>query len=215
VPLGYDVRDRQLVVNREEAETVKKIYENYLELGSVGLLKRGLDEPGIVSKTRVSKKGNRSGGRCFSRGALYELLSNPIYIGEIRHSKERHPGQHEPIVDRELWEKVQKHLLDYATQRRQRPTEAPPSPLAGKLFDENGKPLYAQGAAKGQRRSGYYVSRQLVSRSAKQPSRGWRGTRFARCSRPHCTLSAPYRRYRPVKPQYAWPALGILYQLRN
>jgi site-specific DNA recombinase len=60
-----------------------------------------------VSKIRVSRKGNRSGGQSFSRGALYELLSNPIYIGEIRHKQERHLGQHEAILDRKLWPSVQ------------------------------------------------------------------------------------------------------------
>ena len=94
--LGYDVRERRLVVNPTEAATVRQIFERYLELGSVRLLKEDLDRRGIVSKIRVSKSGTRSGGRSFSRGALYKLLSNPIYIGEIRHRKERHPGQHEP-----------------------------------------------------------------------------------------------------------------------
>lgn len=68
---------------------------------------------------RMSKGGTRSGGRSFSRGALYKLLSNPVYIGEIRHRKERHPGQHEPIVDRELWETTQRQLCDHAAHRRE------------------------------------------------------------------------------------------------
>src|SRR6201984_2593313 len=91
VLLGYEVCDRRLVVNRPEAVTVKHIYERYLELGSVRLLRNDLKRREIVSKVRVSKNGLRSGGRQFSRGALYELLSNPIYLGEIRHKKERHP----------------------------------------------------------------------------------------------------------------------------
>ena len=103
-PLGYDVRERRLVVNPTEAETVRYIYQRYLELGCVRQLSRELAERGIVSKVRVSKKGIRSGGCRFSRGALYELLSNPIHIGEIRHKQERYPGQHEAIVPRELWE---------------------------------------------------------------------------------------------------------------
>jgi hypothetical protein len=93
---------------------------------------------GVVSKIRVSRKGIRSGGRSFSRGALYELLSNPIYIGEIRHKQERHPGQHEAILERELWEKVQQCLLDRAARTPEPQTKAPPSPLAGKVFDETG-----------------------------------------------------------------------------
>src|SRR5262249_23049358 len=135
--LGYDVRERRLVVNRTEAATVKHIYERYLELSSVRLLKNELVEREIVSKVRVSKNGVRSGGKEFSRGALYELLSNPIYLGEIRHKKERHPGQHEAILSRGLWEKVQRRLCDQAATHRTRPTKAAPSPLAGKLFDEN------------------------------------------------------------------------------
>ena len=97
-PLGYDVRERRLVVNQTEANTVRYIYERYLELGCVRQLSRELDERGIVSKVRISKKGIKSGGCRFSRGALYELLANPIHIGEIRHKHERYPGQHEATV---------------------------------------------------------------------------------------------------------------------
>ena len=172
--LGYDIRDRRLVVNRPEAATVKHIYERYLELGSVRLLKNELERRKIVSKVRVSKNGVRSGGRQFSRGALYELLSNPLYLGEIRHKKERHPGRHPAIVSRELWEKVQRRLCDQAATHRERPTKAPPSPLAGKLFDEHGEPLYVQGAVKGVRHYRYYVSRGLVRGSEQDDRRGWR-----------------------------------------
>ncbi len=139
-PLGYDVRDHKLVINPAEAATVKHIYERYLELGSVRLLRGDLERHGIISKVRVSKNGVRSGGRQFSRGALYELLSNPIYLGEIRHKKERHPGQHEPILGRELWEKVQRRLRDQAATHRERPTKAPPSPLAGNCSTKAASP---------------------------------------------------------------------------
>ena len=150
-PLGYDVHDRRLVINRTEATTVKRIYERYLELGSVQVLRNDLVRREVVSKVRVSKNGVRSGGQQFSRGALYQMLSNPIYLGEIRHKEERHPGQHQPIVSREMWEKVQQRLCDQAAKHRERPTKAPSSPLAGKLFDENREPLYVQGAVKGMR----------------------------------------------------------------
>ena len=121
VALGYDVSDHRLVINPAEAETVKGIFQRYLELRSVRLLKDDLDRRGIISKIRLSRNGNRSGGKAFSRGALYELLSNPVYIGEIRHRKERHPGQHEPIMDRELWERAQRQLRDQAARCRTRP----------------------------------------------------------------------------------------------
>jgi site-specific DNA recombinase len=172
--IGYDVRDRRLVVNQAEATTVRQIYQRYLEVGAVRELKKDLDRDGVVSKIRVSRKGIRSGGRSFSRGALYELLSNPIYIGEIRHKRERHPGQHEAILERELWEKVQQRLLDRAARTPEPQTKAPPSPLAGKVFDETGEPLYAQGAVRRGRRYRYYVSRALVRGSTSEGQRGWR-----------------------------------------
>lgn len=175
LPLGYDVRERRLVVNQDEARTVRHIFERYLELGSVRLLKKDLDRREIVSGTKVSKKGNRRGGKPFSRGALYCLLSNPIYLGEIRHKQECHPGQHEPVVNRELWEQVQERLRDQVARRDEgRKTEAPKSPLAGKLFDESGEPLYVQGAAKGKRRYRYYVSRKLVRGGSEDAEHGWR-----------------------------------------
>ena len=161
--LGYDARDRRLVVNQEESKLVRHIYKRYLELGSVRLLKHDLDRRGIVSKIRVSKNGRRSGGRSFSRGALYELLANPLYIGEIRHKKIRHPGQHEAIVDRQNWEKVQRLLRDQTARDGTPKIRAARNVLAGKLFDETGEPLYSTGA-KGRHggRYRYYVSRELV-----------------------------------------------------
>jgi DNA invertase Pin-like site-specific DNA recombinase len=100
LPLGYDVRERKLVVNHDEAQTVRGIFERYLELGSVRLLGNDLRQRGIVSSAKVSRNGNARGGKQFSRGALYHLLSNPIYLGEIRHKQERHPGQHEEYRQR-------------------------------------------------------------------------------------------------------------------
>jgi len=119
VPIGYDVIDRRLVVNKTEADTVREIFHRYLELGSVRLLMEDLNRRGIRSKVRVAKNGRRAGGNLFFRGALYGLLSNPIYIGEIRHKGVRHPGLHEPIVDRELWETVRSCCCE-ATRRHMR-----------------------------------------------------------------------------------------------
>jgi site-specific DNA recombinase len=173
-PLGYDVRDRRLVINDAEAARVIDIYKLYLGLGSVRLLKRDLDRRGVVSKVRVSRRGVRSGGRSFSRGALYELLANPIFLGEIRHKDERHPGQHAPILDRELWERVQQRLRDGTRRPGDAPLKAPISPLAGKVFDDAGEPLYVQSAATRGRHYRYYVSRALVRGTANNKQRGWR-----------------------------------------
>jgi site-specific DNA recombinase len=174
-PLGYDVMDRRLVVNTKEAEVVKLIYETYLQLGSVRHLKEHLERQGIISKVRTSKTGSRTGGCSFSRGALYELLANPLYIGEVRHKKERHPGQHEAILSRELWERVQQRLCDTAVRSGTGEPKCIPSPLAGKLFDEHGGGLTPSHTVKGGRRYRYYVSRNLIRSSAKG-KKGWRLT---------------------------------------
>src|SRR4051812_39878676 len=84
-PLGYEVRDRKLAIVPAEAETVRLIFRAYLKLESVRLLKQELDRAGVRSKERARRNGTPTGGQVFSRGALYTLLSNPIYIGEIAH----------------------------------------------------------------------------------------------------------------------------------
>jgi len=174
VPLGYDWCDRRLVVNDAEAPTVRLIFERYLKLRSVRLLKEALSRDGIVSKVRVSKKGNQSGGQPFGRGALYELLANPIYLGEIRHRKVRHLGQHQAVVDRAVWQQVQERLRKQAAHHRTLHAKGVSSPLAGKLFDENGEPLYACGANKIGRRYRYYVSRKVIQGSSEKTKTGWR-----------------------------------------
>jgi site-specific DNA recombinase len=175
IPMGYDLRERKLVVNHEESRVVKLIFERYLEIGSVRSLKNALEAHGVVSAVKVSKKGSRHGGKPFSRGALYHLLSNPIYVGEVKHKRDRHPGQHEPVISRELWNRVQERLRSGASRHEKRcETEPPQSPLAGKLFDERGEPLYVQGAAKGRRRYRYYVSRSLVRGESRDGEQTWR-----------------------------------------
>ena len=110
VPLGYEVRDRKLIVNAAEAESVRMIFRRYAELGSVALLKAELDLLGVVSKRREGAGGFLSGGTPFSRGALYLLLQNRLYRGEIAHKGNVYPGQHQAIVDAELWQIVQDRL---------------------------------------------------------------------------------------------------------
>jgi site-specific DNA recombinase len=174
VPIGYDAIDRRLVVNQAEAETVRAIFRRYLELGSVRLLMEDLNRRGIRSKVRVAKNGNRAGGNLFFRGALYGLLSNPIYIGEIRHKGIHHPGLHEPIVDRDLWDSTQLMLRSHAATHTPRTRKSAPSPLTGKLFDESGQSLTPSHAVKGERRYRYYVSRNLISGTPRSGPSGWR-----------------------------------------
>jgi site-specific DNA recombinase len=174
VPIGYDAIDRRLVVNQAEAETVREIFRRYLELGSVRLLMEDLNRRGIRSKVRVAKNGKRSGGNLFFRGALYGLLANPIYIGEIRHKGVRHPGLHESIVDRDLWDSTQLMLRSHAATHAPRARKSAASPLTGKLFDNSGQSLTPSHAVKGERRYRYYVSRNLINGKPDSGRGGWR-----------------------------------------
>jgi DNA invertase Pin-like site-specific DNA recombinase len=173
VPLGYDVRDRKLIINPNEAERVRLIFRRHAELGSVRRLKEALDHENIASKLRLKSDGKTSGGGRFSRGALYALLKNPIYIGEIPHKGVSHPGQHQPILDRRLWDRVQKRLEESGSAPRPRRNQDEPSPLAGKLFDERGERLVPSHTSKDGRRYRYYVSRHLVTGTGKH-QKGWR-----------------------------------------
>lgn len=157
LPLGYDTQDRKLVVNPEEAETVRHIFARYLELGSVRALKAELDAAGVRSKVRTSKTGNVSGGKSFSRGALYKVLSNRIYLGEIVHKDKSYPGEHDGIVDSELWESVQTLLNENAVDRRDGNNAKEPSLLTGLIFDEAGGPLTPSHANKQGIRYRYYI----------------------------------------------------------
>ncbi|MGI9492542.1 MAG: recombinase family protein, partial [Geminicoccaceae bacterium] len=161
-PLGYDIRDKKLVVNEAEADTARNIFETYLQLGSVHALERDLDERGIRSKQRITKSGRQSGGKCFSRGALFHLLRNRLYLGLIVHKGEAHPGLQSAIVSSELFEAVQ-HALDAQTRRHadcRNPVEH--APLTGRLFDADGQrmsPTFSYG--RGGKLYRYYVSAPL------------------------------------------------------
>jgi site-specific DNA recombinase len=173
-PLGYDGIDRELVINEPEAETVGLIFRRYLEVRSVAELKRSLDQDGIVSKRRRFSDGKTLGGVPFSRGALYQILRNRLYRGEIAHRGEIHKGNHRAIIDADLWHKVQDQLADQSQRKRVdtaveiNPSRVPsqgmpssPSPLIGLLFDQVGRRLTPSHARKNGKRYRYYVSAPL------------------------------------------------------
>ncbi len=126
------------------------------------------------SKLRVSSNGSRSGEKCFARGALYTLLRNPIYIGEVRHKGVRYPGQHQPIVERSVWDKTQELLRAHTVRSDGKPNASMPSPWICKLFDDNGERLTPSHAIKGKRRYRYYVSASLMKGAARKSGQGWR-----------------------------------------
>src|SRR5499433_3363480 len=126
-PLGYRVQDRKLVIIDSEAEIVRSIFCRYAELGSVRLLKAELDAQGRKSKSWTSATGRLIGGKPFSRGALYLMLRNRIYRGEIVHKGQSHPGEHTPVIDQPIWDTVQEQLAGNAAERTSGNHTAQPS----------------------------------------------------------------------------------------
>jgi DNA invertase Pin-like site-specific DNA recombinase len=174
VPLGYDVKDRKLIVNEIEAETVRMIFRRYAELGSVRALGHELDRIGIVSKRREGIGGILAGGNRFSRGALYTLLQNHLYRGEIAHHDKIYPGQHEAIIDAELWQLVQEKLSSNRQARVLGANAEEPSLFAGLIVDGNGQRMTPTHAVKKGRRYRYYVSTSLITGSRSDHAKGWR-----------------------------------------
>jgi hypothetical protein len=165
LPLGYDLPAegrRALVVNPDEAATVRLIFASYLELGSVSALERWLAERGIGSKQRTTRGGRLSGGRSFNRGALFYMLRNRTYLGMIVHRGKAYPGMHPAIVDAELFEAVQTRLDANQRRHAERRDRVARAPLTGRIFDVDGQPMspsFTYGRRKKLYR--YYVSASL------------------------------------------------------
>ena len=172
--LGYDVQNRKLVVNDEEAPTVLHIFRRYVQLRSVRTLQTELDAVGIRSKRRILADGTAYGGQKLSRGALYLMLQNRIYRGEITHKSSAYPGEHKAIVDKTLWDKVQAVLAENRVDRATRADSKYPSLLAGLAFDETGERLTPTHAVKKGTRYRYYVSKSLITGAAKDHAQGRR-----------------------------------------
>lgn len=174
VPLGYDVKDRKLVINENEASVVRNIFQRYVALGSVQLLRAELNCGGQTSKRRECRNPRLAGGRAFSRGALYTLLQNRIYRGEIVHGDKVYQGQHEPILDLELWQAVHDMLAGNRNNRLLAVDAAAPSLLAGLVFDADGERMTATHANKRGVRYRYYVSASLIEGKGTTKARGRR-----------------------------------------
>jgi site-specific DNA recombinase len=162
-PLGYRAQGGKLFVIESEAEIVRMIFRRYAALGSVRLLKEELEARGIKSKTWTSASGHLIGGKPFSRGALYLMLQNRLYRGEIVHKGQCHPGEHTPIFDQRLWDAVQAQLATNTAERNSGRRTPQPSLLAGILFDGDGNRMTPTHAAKKGARYRYYVSRPLIT----------------------------------------------------
>ncbi|WP_156677982.1 recombinase family protein [Sphingomonas profundi] len=159
VPLGYEVRDRKLIVNETEAELVRHIMRRYLVLPSVKALVEELAADGHRTKLQVRASGPHRGGCPFRRGTLYHLLANRIYLGEIVHHGVAHPGEHPAIVAQELWQQVQERLVARGPGMVTGRSGERRSLLVGLLHDGLGRAMTPSHATKGGRRYRYYVTR--------------------------------------------------------
>ncbi len=184
-PIGYVVKEKKLIIDPNGAETVKQIYAQYAELGSVRKLKEHLDDVGLLTKHRIRKDGPPSGGKTFGRGHLQWILTNPIYAGLMSHKGKISEGQHEAIIARDMWHATQLLMSNKAPCERKATDDqlkvanngssknSKRALLSGILYDETGDRVTPSFANKAGVRYHYYVSMRLLHQGKKDSS-GWR-----------------------------------------
>ena len=133
IPTGYDADGRTLKVNEAEAATIRRLFDLYVELGDVTKVAELAERQGLRTKRYQAKTGKMLGGCPFTRGLIYRILNNPIYIGRIPHKDTSYPGQHKAIIDQLTWDQVQEKL---ATANRTKGGRNVAGILSGRLFDE-------------------------------------------------------------------------------
>ena len=154
VPLGYRVENRKLLVNEEEAASVRLIFERFVKLGSIKLLMRELQAAGIRSRR----------GYMLDKGALYKLLNNRVYIGEAVHKGEAYPGEHEAIISTDLWRRAHAIMGESPRMRANQTRLSGPSLLRGLIFSPNGDAMSPSHTRKGDRLYRYYVTQSVLKR---------------------------------------------------
>jgi DNA invertase Pin-like site-specific DNA recombinase len=161
VPLGYEAKDKKLVVNKAEAETVRYIFKRYLELQSFAKLVEDLDRKGIVTKRRAAKVTKYQGGIPFTYGPLAHFLKNRLYTGDIGHKDKWFPGEHAAIIDRKTFDQVQQ-LFETKSAGRKATRSSSQALLLGKLFDDRGNRMSPSYSTKNGIRYRFYVSSALL-----------------------------------------------------
>jgi site-specific DNA recombinase len=159
VPLGYEVKDRKLIVNEVEAGQVRHMFQRYLSLGTIVALQEELATQGVVSKLRTSASGRQTGGTIITHGALSHLIQNRTYVGEVHHRGQHYPGEHSAIIGQDIFEQAQRQHNENCVARKNGHNIIDPSLLSGLLSDCVGRPMTPTHACKGSRRYRYYVSR--------------------------------------------------------
>ena len=156
-PLGYDVKDRKLVVNRAEAATVRMVFQRFAKIGSATKLARALIGEGVTNKR----------GKQLDKGDLYKLLNNRVYVGEAVHKGTGYPGEHEAIIDRRLWDKVHAILGESPRKRAARSRAQTPALLKGLLFGPDGYAMTPTHTRRRGRLYRYYVSSRILKHGAR------------------------------------------------
>ena len=162
-PIGYIGHERTLLIHEEHANLIRFIYQRYLETKGIKKLKLALDRTGIVAPERVRLSGKVYGGVPISRGNLYQILTNPLYIGKIPHFGKIYTGQHPAIIDIDLWNAVQAKIHNHKELYEKRIRSPSDSLLVGILFDGEGLGLCPSNSQKQSKRFRYYISQKLIN----------------------------------------------------
>lgn len=164
-PLGYDVNNQKLEINPEEAETVRYIFNRFVELQSTTLLVKDLAAKGLRSKTWTSQRQIHHAGGPFTKTNLYKILKSPLYIGKIRHKEKTYDGEHKGIVEPKIFEAVNTLITERVPNFPRIPCTETPYLLQGIIFDPDGKAMTPGAAKKKDKRYRYYVSTQATKKS--------------------------------------------------
>lgn len=173
-PIGYHGNGRILEVDPAGAEQVRYIFARYIELRCVRTLKQALDDQRMVTPQRIQQSGRVVGGRPYSRGQIYRMLSHPVYRGMIVHAEQVYPGQHLPIIDEAQWNHVQEILSENRQGYQKQRSIPSQSLLAGKLIDSQGRKMIPSHSQKQSQRYRYYLSAPLTANLRDQVSDGVR-----------------------------------------
>src|SRR5262245_22224023 len=155
-PLGYELKDRKLAINRKEAAQVRFMFERFARLGSVTKLLPILATEGITAKS----------GKPVEKGYLYRIITNPVYVGEARHKGMSYPGEHKAIVDRKLWERVQAILKESPRKRAASSRARTPALLKGLIFGPSGTAMTPSHTRRNGKLYRYYVDMDVLKRGA-------------------------------------------------
>ena len=164
-PLGYDVVERKLVPNPDEAKMVLEMFTRFAALPSMATLVKDLRARGVTSKSWVTTKGVARQGKLVDKGLIYKVFNNPVYLGIAAYKGQHFPGEHQAIVSQSLWDQVHAHLhsgrpLEKAS-RAPRESKAP-SLLRGLLFSDQGRAFTPGYTNKGPKYYRYYINTDAI-----------------------------------------------------